>query len=459
MGRPSLFGQVSREIILNGPIIRTLLRLGVPVAVGELAHTLYELADIYWLGRVGRVAVAAPSASWPFIWALMAVGMGFISAGVTLVAQYKGAGDEENMRRSVGQVYMLATIVGVSIGVTGYFAIPYILRVAKIPADVYPHAVTYARIEMVGLMVVGYWEAFRAVSSAVGDTVTPMKLNVAGALANAVLDPFLILGIGPLPRLEVAGAAAATVITRGGIGLLSLYMVSRDHRDIKLERRHLRPDPKILSIMLRVGAPLSTQYVGEALGFSLLTVIISMGGSVALAAWGIGDRPFNMIHFFLTGLLTGCTVMVGQALGAGSRDRAWRVGVTTLKLVGSISLAYGTLLAIFRFWVASFFISDPEVIEAASGFMLYMGPTIFTFSLLQVGQSIAQGSGHTKAMMAIGLFRLWVLRNTLAYLLGPGPIGLGINGIWIGMSISNVITGLLATLWIYRRRWLEPVIR
>jgi putative MATE family efflux protein len=459
MNRPSFLEPPSRDVILNGPVIRVLLRLGVPVAIGELAHTLYELADIYWLGKVGRVAVAAPSASWPFIWALMATGIGFLSAGVTLVAQYKGANDEEGVKKSLGQVYTFATIIGVLIATAGFFAIPYILRLARIPPDVYPYAVIYSRIEMIGLIIIIYWESFRAVSSASGDTVTPMKLNLIGALANALLDPVFIFGLGPFPRLEVAGAAIATVLTRGAMGIASIYMIVRGHRDLKLEKKYMKPDKKIISLLLKVGAPLSAQYTGEALGFSLLTVIISLGGSVALAAWGIGDRPFNMINFFIMGLLAGCTVMVGQALGAERIDRAWSVASTTVKMVASASFIYGSLLAVFRYPVVSFFINDPEVIEAAAGFMLYMGPAMFMFSLLQVGQAIAQGSGHTKTMMAISLARLWALRNILAYLLGPGPIGLGINGIWIGMSLSNVISGALAVAWIYRKKWLKPVIK
>lgn len=459
MKKLSLLEAPTRDDILRGPVVRGLLRLGVPVALGQLAHTLYELADIYWLGKLGRQAVAAPSASWPFIWALIATGAGFMSAGVALISQFRGADDREGVRRSLGQVYLLATILSAIIAVGGYFSIPYILKAARIPEDVYPHAVIYARIEVLGILIIIYWEAFRGASSAIGDTVTPMKLNLMGALANAAVDPIFIFGLGPIPRLEVAGAAIATVLTRGAMGISTLLMIRKGHRDLRLERRYMRPDRLILSKLLRIGAPLSAQYTGEALGFALLTSIISMEGSVALAAWGIGDRPFNMMHFFLTGLLTGATVMVGQSIGAENLARAWRVAVVTLRVTSTIALAYGLLLAYFRYHVVSFFIKDPEVIEAAAGFTLYMGSTIFTFVMLQVGHSIAQGSGHTKAMMAVSLVRLWVLRNALAYLLGPGPFGIGVNGIWIGMSISNVISGTLAVTWIYRRRWLKPVIK
>ncbi|MCC6032906.1 MAG: MATE family efflux transporter, partial [Desulfurococcaceae archaeon] len=92
-------------------------------------------------------------------------------------------------------------------------------------------------------------------------------------------------------------------------------------------------------------------------------------------------------------------------------------------------------------------------------FLLYMGPSIIFFVILRVAFSVASGSGHTKVVMFLSLFRLWVLRNVLAYLFGPGPLGMGVRGLWIGMSVSNVVTGLLALLWIVKGNWLKPVIK
>ncbi|MEM4685681.1 MAG: MATE family efflux transporter, partial [Sulfolobales archaeon] len=103
--------------------------------------------------------------------------------------------------------------------------------------------------------------------------------------------------------------------------------------------------------------------------------------------------------------------------------------------------------------------SDSEVNQNAAEFLLIMGPSIIFFVMLRAAFSIASTSGHTKIVMTLSLFRLWVLRNLLTYIFGPGPVGLGVKGMWIGMSASNIITGVLALMWILRGSWLKPVIK
>ncbi|MEM4594326.1 MAG: MATE family efflux transporter, partial [Zestosphaera sp.] len=137
--------------------------------------------------------------------------------------------------------------------------------------------------------------------------------------------------------------------------------------------------------------------------------------------------------------------------------------ITALKTVLYSTIITGlgvSAYMVFRYSVVSVFApSDPEVVQGAADFLLYMGPSIIFFVILRAAFSVASGSGHTKTVMYLSLFRLWVLRNVLAYLFGPGPFRMGVRVLWIGMSISNIITGLLAFLWIVRGSWLKPVIK
>ncbi len=454
-----LLSKPSREEILEGSIFRVMLRLGVPVALSEMVHTFYEMADIYWLGRLGRVAVAAPSASFPFIFALIAAAAGLMASGTALVSQYKGAGDFLGVRKSVGQVFTLAFIGGIGIGAIGVIVIPLILSVANIPGEVLPYAVQYSKMLMGGMVFIAVWEAFRAVVSASGDTITPMKLNMAGAVINMVIDPILILGLGPFPSMGVAGAALATVLSRAIMSLASLYIILRGTSGIKLETEMMRPDKKIIKLMIKIGLPLSASWVGEALGFSLLVVIMSMEGSIALAAWGIGDRPINIIHFLVIGIVSATAIMIGQSLGAEKIKRAGDIAKKSIFLITIISLTGACIFTLFRYHIASFFISDPQVINAAAGFLLYMSPALLFFEYIQLAGAIGQGSGHTKPVMVISLLRIWVLRNILAYYMGPGPLNMGINGLWLGMAISNVLSGLVALMWILYGGWKKPVIK
>jgi len=202
---------VDRDETLRGSIYRALLRLGILLAVSEMVQVLYDLANVYWLGRVGKDAVAAPSASWPIISVFIAMIGGLLASGTALVSQYRGSGDEEGVRTTVGQVFFLGIAASSIIALTGFLTIEKIFMLIGIPEDVLPYATSYSKIFFISTIFIALWEGFRAVVSAAGNTILPMKLNVLGLTMNTVLDPFLILGVSPFPRLEVTGAAVSTV--------------------------------------------------------------------------------------------------------------------------------------------------------------------------------------------------------------------------------------------------------
>ncbi|MEM0109957.1 MAG: MATE family efflux transporter [Desulfurococcus sp.] len=200
--------------------------------------------------------------------------------------------------------------------------------------------------------------------------------------------------------------------------------------------------------------------LSDAAGFTVLAAIISMLGSSALAAWGIGDRPFGVLDIIVGSILAASSTIIGQNLGAGNYEKARETAYKAL-LISIAITSLGVLVMIaLRYNIANLFIpSDSEVIEYASDFILIMGPSIVFFTMLRTAFSVAQGSGHTRAVMYISIIRLWFLRNILSYLFGPGPLALGVQGLWIGMSLSNVITGLISLAWIFRGKWLKPVIK
>ena len=451
--------KVSREEILRGNIYRTLIKLGLPLALSEMAQVLYDLANVFWLGRVGRDAVAAPSASWPIISVFIAAVSGLLASGTALVSQYRGAGDEEGVKLSVGQVYTLAITSSIAIASVGFLFTPGLMHIVGIPEDVLPYSLSYARIFFISIVFISLWESFRAVVSAAGNTVLPMKLNILGIALNASLDPFLILGLGPFPMLGVTGAALSTLISRLIVSAISMKLITSGIGGLKLERKYMTPQGRILKVMLKIGGPISISWLMDGLGFTVLTAIISMEGSAALAAWGIGDRPMNLMHFAVIGFIGATSIMVGQSLGAEDLKRAREIAKKTIKIVAAIGAGGGFIFVAFGKYIANFFIDDPEVVGLAAQFSLYMGSSIVFFEFIQLMAYIAQGSGHTRFMMIISLTRIWLIRNLLAYLLGPGPVGLGAKGIWMGMSLSNLIAGSIAVAWVLKGKWWKPIIK
>lgn len=450
-----------KQWVVKQPVLKTMLKLGLPIGVTQALQVVYNLTDMYWLGRLGREALAAVNATWPVLFLIIAGLAGLFQAGLALVSQYWGAGDYRRSLNAGGQLLFVAVATGIPLGILSYMAIPFFLELIGIPAEVREDAVIYGRIFALGFPIFGLMDSVLSIYSAAGDTLTIMKIRLIGVSINIVLDPIMIFGLFGFPALGIAGAAIATLLSDLVSGMISLALLSsRGVKGERLKKDDLKLDFSLLRKFFKIGLPISISSLSDAAGFTVLTGIISLMGSSALAAWGVGDRPFSLLEILVGSILAALSTIIGQNLGAENFGKAKEAAYKAILLAtGITSVGVFTLIAL-RYEVARLFIpSDPEVIQHASDFILLMGPSIVFFTMLRAAYSVAQGSGHTKPVMYITILRLWFLRNILAYLFGPGPLSLGVKGLWAGMAISNVITGLIALAWIVHGKWLKPVIK
>jgi putative MATE family efflux protein len=450
-----------KQWVVKQPVLKTMFKLGLPIGITQALQVVYNLTDMYWLGRLGKDALAAINATWPVIFLVIAGLVGLFQAGLALISQFWGSGEYRNALKASGQLLFIATAIGIPIGMVSYLAIPFLLEVIGIPSEVRPAAIVYGSIFALGFPIFGLMDSALSIYSATGDTITPMKIRSLGVFLNMVLDPIFIFGMLGVPTMGIAGAALATLISDLIAGLISLFLLfKKGIKGERLSKIDLKPDVSIIKRFFKIGLPISISSLSDAAGFTVLAAIISMLGSSALAAWGIGDRPFGVLDIIVGSILAASSTIIGQNLGAGNYEKARETAYKAL-LISIAITSLGVLVMIaLRYNIANLFIpSDSEVIEYASDFILIMGPSIVFFTMLRTAFSVAQGSGHTRAVMYISIIRLWFLRNILSYLFGPGPLALGVQGLWIGMSLSNVITGLISLAWIFRGKWLKPVIK
>jgi|Deesub1362A_J573_1020465.scaffolds.fasta_scaffold00099_110 putative MATE family efflux protein len=446
--------------ILEESVLKVMVKLGIPIAVGETLNLLYSMADIYWLGRVGREALASVSASWPVVWLIVSIAAGMFAAGISIVSQYWGMNNQKKAIDAGGQVLLLAMLLGTPLALVGFYFSGNFMVILGVPESTLPTAVVYVRFLSLGIPFIAVYESFSAIFSATGDTITPLKMRALGVLLNIVLDPLLIFGYFSFPQLGVLGAAIATVLSQMAVVLVwAAIIVIRGINGQYITFDSLKPDFEIIRKIVRIGYPLSALMFGEASGFAVLVYVISLLGSTPLAAWGMADRILGLFHVFIAGMLGATSTMIGQSLGAGLTERA-KLIAKRASAYSSLIMAVGVAILIpFRYQISAFFApGDTTLIKQAGDFILIMGPSIIFFMIYLASRAVAQGSGHTKPVMFLGLLRLWVLRNVLAYLFGPGPIGMGVDGLWLGMAISNYITGTLALWWIVFGRWNTPVV-
>lgn len=440
----------------NRELYRSLVTLALPIMLNNLLQMLYNLVDAFFLGRVSAAALSAPTISFTMIFFLVVFGMSFSMAGTTLIAQSKGRGDMERANFYAGQTTVLVMSLSVVIGVVGLLATPTLLRVMQVPQESLEYTRVYMTIIFAGMpfMFIGF--VHRAVLQGVGDSVTPLIVQVITIGLNVILDPILIFGLGPFPRMEVAGAAVATVFSRFVGAVVAVIMLSRGVRGIRVRAADLRPDRAAFKRLASIGLPASIGQAVPAFGFTVLQAIVNTLGTAVVAAFGVGNRIVSLFNMPAIGFSQATTSIVGQRLGAKRKDQA----VTAVKQsVLTVGVFITTGMALAFFFGASFvrfFVDDPEVIAYGAELFRILSPSVVIFALFTVTVGAFQGGGDTKPVMVLNVTRLWGIRVPLAYLLVLA-FSWGPSGVWWAMFASNLITATAGFYWLSRGRWLHKI--
>lgn len=441
----------------QGPLARNLFAVAWPVMLSFMLQVCYNLVDAFWLGKLGKSALAAPTITMHVLFIGMSVAMGLGAGGTTLVSQFRGAGRLEEMRRAGGQTALLLGGVGFVIGALAIgFSAP-ILRLLHTPADAFPETLAYLRWIAAGMPLMFLFFVYQSIHMGMGDSVGPLQINVVSVAVNVVLDPILIFGLGPIPPMGVVGAALATVLARSIASGLGIYRLFRGSRGFRLHGADLRPNRGLIRKILKVGAPMSLGQAGTALGFTLLIGIVNTFGSAVTAAFGVGHRIIHLAMIPAMGLNQANAASVGQNLGAERPDRAATSTRVALGLIAMILLPITTMTFFYGAAISRVFISDPEVVSYGRELFRITSPSVFMFGFVLVLHGSFTGSGHTVPVMILNMARLWALRIPAAYLLSK-TFGMGPTGIWWGMFLSNTVTAIAGAIWFSLGTWKKRVI-
>ncbi|WP_297503485.1 MATE family efflux transporter [Thermococcus sp.] len=462
-----------REEILNGPIERTLLTLAGPLIVNNLVQVVYNITDTFWLGKLGREALSAPGTVWPIIGTLMALGMGFVTAGFAFVGQYIGAERYEKANRSAGALYSLMMLFAVATTVVALLILPYALHFMRISTNVYPYSYTYATVVFFGLPFSFAFMAFSALMRATGDTKTPVKITLITVMVNIILDPLLIFGWLGFPRMGVAGAALATVISNVIGATIGFYLMFSGKVGIHLTRETLKPDWEFYGRIFRVGLPSSVGQSANSFGFIILTRIIFGFGDVTYAAYIITTRLVNFLTSISRGISMAMGTMIAQNVGAENYERAGRIARRTMLINFTIASLAVLIIAILRVPIFRVFLDDPRVIAESKIVLDYFLVSVPFFNgIFIVVNRTFSSAGHTKKRMILGIIRLWGLRIPLSYAFGyVGAVTLlGVTiplaslfdftskGVFFGMGLSNFLGAVIALAWFLHGNWRKRII-
>ena len=444
----------NREAILNDSIPKTLFKLSWPIMVGNTMQVLYNLADTFWVGKLGANSVAAISVGFPLVFLLISIGGGMTIAGTTLVAQYTGSDNKEMADHVAGQIFSLVVFLSVIFGTTGFIFDRKILGWIGAPANIMDRAVAYLDIIFAGVAFMFIFFVFTALLRGVGDTRTPMKMIVFSTIFNIIIDPFLIFGWGFFPQLGVRGAAIATVLSRALAGLYGIYLLFEGTKGIQLYPKNLIPDFEVQKRIIKLGTPSAAEQSIIALGMTFLMGIVSGFGTLAVAAYGIGNRILSVVMMPMRGLSTATTTMVGQTVGADDVDRAEKIAWTAVGLTFILMMVLILITQFFPAQIISVFNDNLEVVAIGVDFLKIVGLSFgFLGVRIVIGGSF-RGAGNTVAAMVLAIFALWGVRVPLARLLSE-YFQMGTTGIWWGMFMSNLLSAIIGAIWFKKGSWKE----
>ena len=436
----------------RGRVSRAILLLAIPMVIEMAMESVFAVVDIFFVARLGPVAVATVGLTESLLALIYTVAMG-LGIGVTAtVARRIGERNSEGAAHAAAQAVVLGVLVAAAIAAVGAGFAPTWLRLMGASDAVLAEGTGYARLMLGTDFVIILPFLLNAVFRGAGDPAIAMRSLVLANGINIVLDPVLIFGLGPIPAFGVTGAAAATVIGRGLGVAYQLRMLTNGRSRVRVERRHAWWDPKALASLIRLSGSGTFQvFVATASWIGLIRVLSTFGSDV-VAGYTIGIRVILFAIMPAWGLSNAAATMVGQALGAGDPARAER----------AVWIAAGYNLAFLGFIGAGFFLGAPAIVggfdaagEVRDVAILCLRVLAIGFLFYGVGMVMAQafnGAGDTGTPLRLNLLCYWALELPLAFTLAK-LAGLGPAGAFAAVVASNTTFTVLAVLIFRRGKW------
>ena len=431
----------TRGALTEGPVGPTLIAKALPMLVGIASILLFNIVDTFFVGQLGAEPLAAMSFTFPVTFVVLSLAMGIGIGATAVISTALGQGDDGRVRRLTTDALFLANVLVIVCAGLGLSTQSPLFRALGADPRLLPlilqymtpwwFAVGFLVIPMVG----------NAAIRATGDMKTPSYVMLTAGLVNLALDPILIFGWGPVPRLELFGAALATGLAWVVTFVAAVWILARRERMLTLERPRLAELLASWTAILRVGVPAALTNVLTPVAGAALTRLAAGQGTAAVAAWGVGTRIEGLATVGVMALATALTPFVGQNIGAGRCDRL----SAALRFAVLASIVWGAgvalVLGILARPLALAFNDDGEVVAWIMRF-LWVVPASYTFlGAVHLMSSFYNGAQRPLPAAALSVVRLFVL-GLPAALLGA-HLG-GMTGLLQGVAVGNVLAGVVA---------------
>ena len=435
------------QILTEGPIGRTLLKLSSQMLVGIFGMVAFSLVDTYFVGQLGASELAAMGYVLPVAMVIMGLTFGIGTGTATVVARAIGQGDLLRVRRLTTDALSLSlVVVAVLIGI-GLATMDPVFRLLGAGPDTLPLIKEYMTIWYGGMLFLVVPMVGNSAIRATGDARTPATIMTIAFAVNLVLDPLLIFGWGPFPRLELAGAALATVIARAITLVVSLHALHWRHKLLTAVRPTIQQGLASWRAVLYVGLPNGATNIVLPLGAGIVTRLASGFGDSAVAALGVAARidMFAMTPVMALGAIMG--PFVGQNWGAGNWQRL-RQGVSgSLRFCAGWGAGMAVLLALVARPMAALFNDDPEVIEYLVLYLALVPVGYGLRSTVNLSKMIMNSLNRPIPASLVTLGQMFLFYVPFAWI---GSHLFGIAGLFAASALAGTMGGCLGWVWLRR---------
>jgi putative MATE family efflux protein len=433
--------------LTTGKERKLILQFAAPMLLGNVFQQMYNIVDSIIIGNyIGKEALAAVGASFPIIFALISMVIGFATGATIIIAQYFGAKKLEMVKRTIDTLYIVLFFASIVISALGIFFSDDIFRLIQLPEDVLPDASLYMKIYISGMVFFFGFNGTAAILRGLGDSKTPLYFLVISTITNVIFDLLFVIVF----KWGIAGVAIATILSQGGAFLTAIFYLNRTHAVVRFSMSRLNFDRAIFRQSLRIGLPSGFQQTFVSLGLIAIVWIVNLFGTDVIAAFSIAMRIDSLAAMAAMNFAAALATFVGQNLGANKPERVRSGLVATFWMTSIISVIITIIALLFSRDLMGIFTNDQNVIRIGANYLIIVSSFYILFSTMFVLNGVMRGAGDTLIPMFITLIALWFVRIPLSYFLSQQ---IGETGIWWAIPIGWFLGMLLSWFYYLKGRW------
>ncbi|MCW0482777.1 MATE family efflux transporter [Gaoshiqia sediminis] len=408
----------------EGREAQLILRFSIPLVIGNIFQNLYNIVDSIIVGNyLGKEALGAVGASFPIIFTLISLVIGVGSGASTVVSQYFGAKQMEQVRRTIDTIFIFFLVSSIFVTAIGIGFSRHIFMLLQLPEEILPQAVSYLNIYLLGMFFFFGFAGITSILRGMGDSKTPLYFMIVSTINNVFFDLLFVVVF----KWGIEGVALATVISQAGAFFTATWYLNKKHPVIKLRFRRYIFDREIFKSCVRIGLPTGFQQSFVAFGMMAIMGIVNTFGTNAVAAYTAAMRVDSFAKMPAITFSSALSTFVGQNLGAFREDRAMKGLKITLLFSLGYSLFVSILIILFGKYLIQLFTPDPGVIAIGQDYLVIVSSFYLLLSVMFTFTGFLRGAGATFVPMLTTLTSLYLFRIPMAYFLS-GEIG--VNGIW-----------------------------